>query len=113
VENRPNLNYSANRKEKKMARKVLESNVISGWGVLAEGQAGQESRFFELVEQRLDEHGWPYQVRSVDVGGGFFSSGQPYLQTEAGKLVAFIGAESIGKDAYFAAMKNSASMNIA
>ena len=84
-----------------MARKVLESNVISRWGVLAEGQAGQEGRFFELVEQRLDERGWPYPVRSVDVGGGFFSSGQPYLETKAGKLVAFIGAESIGKDSYF------------
>ena len=81
--------------------KVLESNVISRWGVLAEGQAGQENRFFELVKQRLSERGWPYPLRSVSVGGGFFSSGRPYLQTKAGKLTAYIGVEDIGQDAYF------------
>jgi hypothetical protein len=79
---------------------IKQSNVICWWGVLAEGQARREKRFFELVKQRLNEHGWPYPLRFVDVGGGFFSSGQPYIETKAGKLVAFIGTESIGKDAY-------------
>jgi len=83
-----------------MAKKVLASNVISHWGVLVHDQAGKEEHFFELVKQRLAEHGWPYQVSPVDVGGGFFSTGRPYLATQAGKLVAYIGAESIGKDAY-------------
>jgi len=81
--------------------KVLESNVISRWGVLVNGQAGKEDHFFELVQQRLDEHGWPYPVRAVDVGTGFFGVKRPYLETKSGKLVAYIGAESIGKDAYF------------
>jgi hypothetical protein len=80
--------------------KILESNVISRWGVLVLGQAGQENRFFDLVKQRFQERGWPYPVRPVDVGGGFFSSGRPYLETKAGKLTAYVGAENIGKDAY-------------
>jgi hypothetical protein len=84
-----------------MAKKVMESNVISRWGVLAEGQAGKENRFFELIKQRLSEYGWPYPLRTVDVGSGFLSAKRAYLETGASKLIAYIGAESIGKNAYF------------
>jgi hypothetical protein len=80
--------------------KILESNVISRWGVLVKGQADKEDHFFELVKQRLDAHDWPYPVRPVDVGSGLFGPKRPYLETKTGKLVAYIGAESIGKDAY-------------
>lgn len=82
-----------------MAR-VSESNVISRWGTLAVSQAGREGRFFELVQEKLKEHGWPYPVQAVDVGSGLFSKGKPYLETKAGKLVAYIGAESIGNDMF-------------
>jgi hypothetical protein len=80
---------------------VKESNVISRWGVLAEGQAGQLKRYYELVKQRLDAHGWPYPLEFVDVGHSFLALGKPYLETKAGKLVAYIGADSIGNDAHF------------
>ncbi len=82
-----------------MAR-VAEGNVISRWGVLTEGLAGKEDRFFDLVKESLQARGWPYPVQAVDVGGGFFSRGRPYLETKAGKLVAYIGGETIGRDAY-------------
>jgi hypothetical protein len=62
--------------------------------------AGKEARFFELVKHHLTGRGWPYAVQPVDVGGGLFSQGRPYLETKAGKLVGYIGAESTGKDAY-------------
>ncbi len=82
---------------------VKESNVISRWGVLVEGNAGKEGRFFQLVQERLNKRNWPYQVKQVDIGGGFFAGkGQPYLETKSGdgKLVAYIGGESIGRDAF-------------
>lgn len=83
-----------------MAKEVKESNVISRWGVLVEGQAGKEGQFYKLVQERMKARGWPFSVEQVDVGGGFFGRGQPYLETKSGKLVAYIGGESIGRDAY-------------
>jgi len=80
---------------------VKQSNVIAHWGVLAKDQAGHDRRFFDLVKQRLNEHGWPYPLQFATVEHSFLDSGKPYLETKAGKLVAYIGAESVGKDAYF------------
>jgi hypothetical protein len=81
---------------------VKESNVISRWGVLVEGHASKESRFFQVVQEGLKRRNWPYPVKSVEVGGGFFGKGLPYLETKSGdgKLVAYIGGETIGRDAY-------------
>lgn len=82
-------------------RDVKESNVISRWGVLVQGLAGKEKRFFDLVRSRLNEQGWPYPVTQIEVGGGLFSgAGKFYLETKSGKLVAYIGGESIGKNIY-------------
>ena len=89
---------------------VKESNVISRWGVLVEGHADKEGRFFELVQQHLKQRAWPYPVQKVDVGGGFFSGrGQPYLETKSGdgKLVAYIGGETIGTGCLFRLEFNS------
>lgn len=86
--------------EAKMAKNVKESNVVSRWGILVEGHAGKEGRFFQLVQDNLKKRGWPYPVQQVDVGGGFFGKGQPYLETKSGKMEAFVGGESIGRDAY-------------
>ncbi len=83
-----------------MAKNVKESNVVSRWGVLLEGHAGKESRFFQLVQDSLKRRGWPYPVQQVDVGGGFFGVGKPYLETKSGKMEAYVGAESIGRDSY-------------
>ncbi|MBN8595958.1 MAG: hypothetical protein J0M33_29660 [Anaerolineae bacterium] len=83
-----------------MAKNVKESNVVSRWGVLVEGVAGKESRFFQLVQDSLKKRGWPYAVQQVDVGGGFFGAGKPYLETKSGKMEAYVGAESIGRDSY-------------
>ena len=79
---------------------VKESNVISRWGVLVEGLAGKENRFFSLVQERLKQRSWPFPVKEVNVGSGFFAQGKPYLETKSGKLVAYMGGETIGKDTY-------------
>lgn len=83
-----------------MAKDVREINVISRWGILVEGQAGKESRLFQLVQERLQQRKWPFPVQMVDVGGGFFGKGHPYLETKSGKLAAYIGGETIGADSY-------------
>lgn len=82
---------------------VKESNVISRWGVLVIDHAGKEDQFFQLVQDRLTKRDWPFQLRKVEIGGGFFGGrGKPYLETKSGdgKLVAYIGGESVGRDAY-------------
>ncbi len=84
-----------------MAKDIRESNVISRWGVLVAGQQGKGDRFYQLVKERLNARGWPYPVQTVDVGGGFFSTGRPYLETKAGKLATYVGAIDIGHDIYF------------
>lgn len=84
-----------------MARDVKESNVLSRWGVLAVGQADKEAKFFKLVREELKTRGWPFDIEEVDVGSGWFGRRQKYLETEQDKLVAYIGAEAIGRDCYF------------
>ncbi len=83
-----------------MAKKVMESNVISRWGILALEQANKETRYFQLVMEKLKEQGWPHPAKEVDVGDGWFGRKQRYIEIKAGKLVAYIGAQSIGKHAY-------------
>lgn len=85
-----------------MAKEVKEINVISRWGVLVVGQAGKEERFFLLVQQVMQERGWPFPVNLVDVGEGWFGKKKQYLETKGpdGKLVAYAGAETIGTDIF-------------
>lgn len=84
------------------AKEVKEANVISRWGVLVEGQAGKEERFFQLVEWALQQRGWPFPIEQIQIGKrGLFGKTKPYLETKSGKIVAYIGAETIGNDIYF------------
>lgn len=85
-----------------MAKNVKEINVISRWGVLVLGEAGKEQRFFSLVQRVLEERGWPFPVKLEDVGEGWFGVKKQYLETKGpyGKLVAYVGAETIGRDIY-------------
>lgn len=81
-----------------MADKVQASNVISEWGFLVLGYGDNDQNYYKLVTQALKQRGWPYPIEQVDVGDGFFRMNRkPYLKTKAGKLVAYIGAESIGE----------------
>ena len=79
-----------------MADKVQASNVISDWGFLILGYEDKGERFFSLVSDAMKKHGWPYPVEKVDVGEGLFRlNRRPYLKTKAGKLVAYIGSETL------------------
>ena len=79
-----------------MADKVQASNVISEWGFLVLGYADTDERFFRLVGDAMVKHGWPYPVEKTDVGEGLFRlRPRPYIKTKAGKLVAYIGSETL------------------
>lgn len=76
--------------------------MISRWGVLVVDQAGKEQRFFSLVQQVLQNRGWPFPVKMEDVGEGWFGMKKQYLETKGpgGKLVAYVGAETVGRDIF-------------
>jgi hypothetical protein len=80
-----------------MADNVKASNVISEWGFLVLGFDNNSERFFALVQEAMKKHGWPYPVERVDVSYGFFNvTTRGYLKTKFNKLVAYVGAETIG-----------------
>ena len=81
-----------------MADSIQASNVISEWGFLVLSFGDEDQRFYKLVMEAMKQHGWPYPVEKVDVGDCFFrANAKPYLKTKAGKLVAYIGSETIGE----------------
>lgn len=80
-----------------MADNVKASNVISEWGFLVLGYQDQNDHFFQLVQEAMAKHGWPYPVEKVQVTYGFFNqTTRVYLKTQFNKLVAYVGAEGIG-----------------
>jgi hypothetical protein len=82
-----------------MADRIQASNVISEWGFLVLGYEDSDQHYYKLVVDALRKHGWPYGIEKVEVGDGFFRlNPKPYLKTKAGKLVAYIGSETVGKD---------------
>lgn len=85
-----------------MAKDVKEINVLSRWGVLVVGQAKKESKFYEMVTKTLKSREWPFPVQMAEVGAGWFGRRATYLETKGpdGKLVAYVGAETIGRDIY-------------
>lgn len=84
-----------------MADRVQASNVISEWGFLVLGYADEKQHYYQLVYDAMRKHGWPYEVEQVDVGDGLFRvNRKPYVKTKAGKLVAYVGSESIGQNSY-------------
>lgn len=79
-----------------MADRVQASNVISEWGFLVLGYGDDDQRFYRLVQEAMKKHSWPYPVERVEVGDGLFRlNAKPYLKTKAGKLVAYIGSETL------------------
>ncbi len=85
-----------------MAKDVKEISVIARWGSLVVGQAAKADEFVRLVQHDLKQCGWPHPVQLVEMGTGSIGSRKPYLETKGpeGKLVAYVGAETIGHDLY-------------
>lgn len=81
-------------------KNVKEENVFSRWGVLLVGLGNLENEAFSLVQEELENRNWGFEVKKQKVGS-FLGSKREYLSTSVTMyLVAYVGAEPVGKDLY-------------